>query len=362
MKLTIKSDNQVKIIDLNKDLELSAVKGEQYVFSNGFTSYTLNFKDDQQTVSLQFNVDGKVIKIDLKGIVPFLQENSSEIENPTAIIINKTINEGSIDNVIQNDAFNGSEIIDKLEALITNPVDLGKDLTLISDFQTLIEALDAAAAGGEQGTSNTNASSFNSIFSPLEDSLNDIGETDIWENLSESISSVPVDTGTPIGIVSEITPIINVNIKLFPVKVDVIEGENAIYKLTLTDDEGNPIIAIEDIEVTFRYTYITASGDDIIEVKSVIIPAGSSEITFEVETINDNIYEITEEFTIEIETVSNQEQFDSVVIDNTPILTVINDEDDNNPDTPDVPTDGDKPVVSIVATDAVATEGPTDTA
>ena len=25
--------------------------------------------------------------------------------------------------------FNGSEIIDKLEALITNPVDLGKDLT-----------------------------------------------------------------------------------------------------------------------------------------------------------------------------------------------------------------------------------------
>ncbi|MEZ4692625.1 MAG: hypothetical protein R2837_01105, partial [Aliarcobacter sp.] len=198
MKLTIKSDNQVKIIDLNKDLELSAVKGEQYVFSNGFASYTLNFKDDQQTVSLQFNVDGKVIKVDLKGIVPFLQENSSEIENPTAIIINKTINEGSIDNVIQNDAFNGSEIIDKLEALITNPVDLGKDLTLISDFQTLIEALDAAAAGGEQGTSNTNASSFNSIFSPLEDSLNDIGETDIWENLSESISSIPVDTGNEV--------------------------------------------------------------------------------------------------------------------------------------------------------------------
>ena len=363
MKLTIKSDNQIKIIDLNKDLELSAVKGEQYVFSNEFTNYTLNFKDDQQTVSLQFNVDGKVIKIDLKGIVPFLQENSSDIENPTAIIINKSVNENNIENIIQNDVFNGSEIIDKLEALITNSEDLGKDLTLISDFQTLIEALDAAAAGGEQGGNNTNGSSFNSIFSPLEDSLNDIGETDIWENLSESISSIPVDTGTPIGAVAEFTPIVNVNVKLFPVKTEVIEGENAIYKVTLTDDAGNPIIAIENIEVTFTYIYTTASGDDIIEVKSVIIPAGSSEITFEVETLNDNIYEITEEFTIEIETVSNQEQFGTVTIDKTPVLTVINDEDDNNPDTPDVPTDGDKPVVSIVATDAIATEGiTTDTA
>lgn len=126
MKLTIKSQDSQKIIDLNKDLNLSAVKGEQYVFSNGFTNYTLNFKDDQQTVSLQFNVDGKIIKVDLKGIVPFLQENSTNTDNPTAIIINKSINEKNIENILQDETFNGSEIIDRLEALLVNPANLVK--------------------------------------------------------------------------------------------------------------------------------------------------------------------------------------------------------------------------------------------
>ena len=356
MKLTIKSDNQVKIIDLNKDLELSAVKGEQYVFSNGFTNYTLNFKDDQQTVSFQFNVDGKVIKIDLKGIVPFLQENSSEIENPTAIIINKTVNEKNIENILQNDDFNGSEIIDKLEALITNPANLGKDLTLISDFQTLIEALDAAAAGGEQGGNNTNGSSFNSIFSPLEDSLNDIGETDIWENLSESISSIPVDTGTPVGTVAEVTTIVNV--KLIPVKTAVTEGESATYKVTLTDDAGNPVIAVKDMEVTFTYTYTTASGDDITETVSVTIPAGSSEAPVSVKTIDDVYAEGTEEFTIEINTVSNQDQFENVTVDKTPVVTTITDETDPyTPTDPDQPNEKDNVNVKLVGVDTAVTEG-----
>ncbi|MCB9097039.1 MAG: hypothetical protein H6630_05405, partial [Arcobacter sp.] len=48
-----------------------------------------------------------------------------------------------------------------------------------------------------------------------------------------------------------------------------------------------------------------------------------------------------------INTVSNQDQFENVTVDKTPVLTVINDEDDNNPDTPDVPTDGDKPILII---------------
>ena len=157
MKLTIKTENGQKIVDLKNDLQFNTLKGEQYVFSNGFSNYVLNFKDDQKSVELTFNIEGKSVKVELKNIVPFLQENIPNDENPTAIIINKNISDKDIDTLLDNEAFNGSEIIDRLEAIISKPVELGTDpgnsgdLALISDFQSLIDSLDAAAAGPGAG-------------------------------------------------------------------------------------------------------------------------------------------------------------------------------------------------------------------
>ena len=65
MKLTIKTENGQKVVDLKNDLQFNALKGEQYVFSNGFSNYVLNFKDNQESVVLTFTVDGKNIKIEL---------------------------------------------------------------------------------------------------------------------------------------------------------------------------------------------------------------------------------------------------------------------------------------------------------
>ena len=156
MKLTIKTgSNLKKVVELNKDLEFDVSKGEQYIFSSGFSNYILNFEDNQQTILLVFNVDGKTVKVQLKGIVPLLNENTPNMENPTAVIINKNVNDKDLDELIENSQFSGSEIIDRLEALISNPIDLGANgndkLAIISDFQSLIETLDAAAAGGEHG-------------------------------------------------------------------------------------------------------------------------------------------------------------------------------------------------------------------
>ncbi|RXI32369.1 beta strand repeat-containing protein [Arcobacter ellisii] len=335
MKLTIKSDGQSKVVDLDKDLQFNVNKGEQYIFSNGFTSYVLNFKDNQQSVELTFKVDGKTIKVDLKGIVPLLQENVEGLQNPTLVIINKNANEKDVDNIVDNAEFNGSEIIDRLEALISNPVDLGANnsdkLAIISDFQSLIETLDAAAAGGEQGNATANGSSFNSIFGTIEDSLNGIADSAVWENLTESISTTPVETGNTVATILPIE-LINVNVKLEGINTSVIEGKNASYRITLTDDDGNVIVTTEDMVITFTYTYTTASGEDITEVGSVTIPAGQSEITFEISTVDDNLTEDIESFNISIDTASNQEQFDSVTIDKTPVTTTIT--DDKGPDAP----------------------------
>ncbi|MBP9491076.1 MAG: hypothetical protein KBE77_06470, partial [Aliarcobacter sp.] len=256
MKLTIKTENGQKVVDLKNDLQFNALKGEQYVFSNGFSNYVLNFKDNQESVVLTFTVDGKNIKIELNGIVPYLQANTANTLNPTAIIINKDVNDKDVDNILENNAFNGSEIIDRLEALLSRPVELGENgsdnLTLISDYQTLLEALDAAAAGAEAGNAGSDGSTFNSIFSLNAGGLSDIAETDRWENLTESISNIPVETGETIA-VTPVVPApepINVNVKLVGVDTAVTEGENATYKVTLTNDAGTPVVAVEDMEVT----------------------------------------------------------------------------------------------------------------
>ena len=170
MKITIKSENGQKVVDLKNDLQFNTLKGEQYVFSNGFSNYILNFKDNQESVILTFNVDGKSIKVELNGIVPLLQANTANMPNPTAIIINKDLNEKDVNNIVENSNFDGGEIIDRLEALLSKPVELGdnanSNLTLITDYQTLLESLGAAAAGAEAGGNATgNGSSFNSIFS-----------------------------------------------------------------------------------------------------------------------------------------------------------------------------------------------------
>ena len=168
MKITIKSENGQKVVDLKNDLQFNATKGEQYVFSNGFSNYVLNLKDNQESVILTFNVDGRSIKVELNGIVPLLQANTENMSNPTAIIINKDTNEKDVDNIVDNNSFDGGEIIDRLEALISKPVELGNNansnLTMITDYQTLLESLGAAAAGAEAGNGGSNGSTFNSIF------------------------------------------------------------------------------------------------------------------------------------------------------------------------------------------------------
>ncbi|MFV0562908.1 immunoglobulin-like domain-containing protein, partial [Malaciobacter mytili] len=88
----------------------------------------------------------------------------------------------------------------------------------------------------------------------------------------------------------------NVNIKIEPISETVVEGEAGKYKVTLTDDNGNPVISLKDMEVTFNYTYKTADGKDITETKTVTVPAGSSEVIFNVETTH-NKYEVTPDST-----------------------------------------------------------------
>uniref|UniRef100_UPI0040485D5F Calx-beta domain-containing protein n=2 Tax=Aliarcobacter sp. TaxID=2321116 RepID=UPI0040485D5F len=324
MKLTIKSGNgQARVVDLEKDLQFNTLKGEQYIFSKGFDNYVLNFKDNQESIELIFNVDGKTIKVDLKGIVPHLQENVAGVENPTVVIINKNVNDKDLNSIVDNDSFNGSEIIDRLEELLSKPVELDagtSDLTLISDFQTLIEALDAAAAGANE-SNTSDGSSFQSLFNPISDSLRDVAQTDRWVNLSEEISTLGLDTGdnTPPAVIPEISISDSV--------VNEKDGEIS-FTISLSQSTTNTVLvnfSTADGTAKSILDYINTSGP-------IIFLPGETVKTITIPVTNDDINEISENFFINLDTpinatIADDQAQGTIIDDDIPTISVGKPED-----------------------------------
>ena len=62
----------------------------------------------------------------------------------------------------------------------------------------------------------------------------------------------------------------------------VVEGQvTTDYTVALTDENGNTVVATEDIAVDITYTGTASDGSDYISEAQVIVPAGSSNVTFQ---------------------------------------------------------------------------------
>ncbi|WP_279498674.1 Calx-beta domain-containing protein [Aeromonas veronii] len=81
-------------------------------------------------------------------------------------------------------------------------------------------------------------------------------------------------------------------------QTDVSEGDIASFTVSL--DQA----ATEDVAVSFSYSGTAADGSDFTGVVSVVIPAGQTSVTFNIKTIDDAIYEGSEDFSISISGVS----------------------------------------------------------
>ena len=319
MKLTIKLDNgSIKVVKLNKDLEFTVAKGEQYVFSNGFTNYVLNFKDDQESIVLVFNIDGKSVQVVLNGIVPHLQDNVPGMDNPTAVIINKNADDEKLNDIVENAAFNGSEILDKLALLSSKPVDLGFDgedsLSLITNFESLLGSLGAAAAGPDAGgNTNSNGSTFSTIFGNINDTLSNIAASDSWENLPESISSLPIETAFSPAIFSVSPEVPSITISDSSVK-----EEDGV--MTFTVSLSNP--SSDTITVDFATADGTAKdvADYLAQNGTVTFAPGETSKTITVPVVNDDVYENPESMFVNLTNATNatiaDEQGEGRIADN----------------------------------------------
>ncbi|WP_313741681.1 immunoglobulin-like domain-containing protein, partial [Pseudomonas sp.] len=90
----------------------------------------------------------------------------------------------------------------------------------------------------------------------------------------------------------------------------VAEGNNATYTLNLSNAPQT------DVTVKLSYSGTATNGTDYVGVATVVIKAGSTQATFSVPTIKDNITEGTETFTVKVDSATGG-NFEGLVVSGT---------------------------------------------
>jgi len=94
---------------------------------------------------------------------------------------------------------------------------------------------------------------------------------------------------------------------------DVVEGETTTAYTLSVDQAAADVTA--DVVVTFTYSGVAADGSDFTGVATATIPAGSTSTTFSIATLDDALAEGAESFTVEIDTIDDNGQFEAVAED-----------------------------------------------
>ena len=160
-------------------------------------------------------------------------------------------------------------------------------------------------------------------------------------------TSNPSDTGT--GTILEDNTVLETVLVSLIGPPSVVEGATTTpYTLALTDPNGMPINAAADVVVTLAYTGVAADGTDFTGVATVVIPAGLSSATFTLPTVDDSLFEGTEDIIVTIDTVAGG-GFEGIAADSNAdsVTTLITDD-------ADIPAISINDVTSIEGTDNFA--------
>ncbi|MBU4025024.1 hypothetical protein KKF31_07680, partial [bacterium] len=120
------------------------------------------------------------------------------------------------------------------------------------------------------------------------------------------------------------------------------EGVAATYTITTS----KPVLNEMQIEV--KISNITTNGDIVEEIRTVVIPTGSTSVTFSLDNVDDAIKENPEDYKVEITNVQNG-GFDTVAFADKEVVTTITDEAN--------PADREVGATVSITGDASVTEG-----
>ena len=120
----------------------------------------------------------------------------------------------------------------------------------------------------------------------------------------------------------------------------VVEGETATYTVSVNR------IPTTDLHVNVTTGHITTeNGDYVPVITTVIIPAGSTSVTFTVNTLDDALAEVTEDYRVSI-TGTSGGGFENTILGVSSVVTAITDEPTSGPeDTALVSITGDQTII-----------------
>ncbi|MFY9073617.1 hypothetical protein OZZ08_01565, partial [Malaciobacter mytili] len=299
-------NTQVKT--LTKDIVLNPLKGEQFFIDNSQgLKYKINIIENQKSVEIliETNPQIKIIFKNFIDIISDLKDNESAF-----CLLNTKEGLEEFNKTILNPNFSASDIIDNLKELLSTSnlrTDV-KDGLVVDDFNSLMLAIESTASGNEI---ISNASTFTAIELENDNASNNLDSilrTRLEEIIQNNNQKNILDKNRKKEVEDD-----NLNVTLSG-DSSVVEGEEATYKVSLKDDKGNSVEAIEDMVVSFKYTYTTASGEDITEVKTVTVLKGQSEASFKVSAVDDTYKDAGEKYSVAIDSATGISQYEKVTL------------------------------------------------
>jgi hypothetical protein len=165
IKLVLRNSNgDLEETQISNDMILNPSQGEHYYFT-GVSSYTFNLTDNDNTLDVYFiDNDGNRIHVVLQDLAQLIQlNNPMDVFSLDTIFGVSTNSEGDkqIEEALNNPEFESGEIVNALKEALSMDGSTLASGAIIDDFQSLLNMLDAAAAGGPEDTA---------YLSPLEES------------------------------------------------------------------------------------------------------------------------------------------------------------------------------------------------
>ncbi|WP_219013419.1 retention module-containing protein, partial [Shewanella algae] len=309
------------------DLVLTLSNGASITIAAGQTSGTVTVDAPTDDVYQ----DGEILTVGITDAQGGNYENL-DLGNSVDTQVNDTIDTTTVTLTAPAEVNEGGQI--SYTATVNNAPETDLVLTLSNGASITI------AAGQTSGTVTVDA--------PSDDVFVDAETLTVGIDSAQGGNFENLDTSdTASTLVNDTTDTVFAQISVD--KTSVAEGGEITYTVTLVDANGNPVTLPSGASVTFALDWSgTASAADVDNLPPSVTITGDSQQSFTVNTINDGVYENSENLSVVISGVTD--------VDNS--LEQLEIGSNNSADTTILDAQ-DAPVVGIVAEQSSVTEGET---
>jgi len=247
-----------------------------------------------------------------------IREPGGEVSSESAAIPQLSVNDVTV-----------NEDLGALAFTVSINVAADSDVVFTYTTNNNASAVDGADYTPVSGTAVIPAGETSVVISvPItDDNLAEQPETFLLDITDITSGNAEIADGEGVGtILDEPTPGVEDTVTLsITGDTSVAEGDTASY--TVTIDEA----PVEDLVVDILYSFVSADSSDIVEgVTQVTIPAGSTQVSFSVDAVNDAYSEGVEDFTVSISNPTSG-GFEAVVVDSAAATVTTSIVDANDP-------------------------------